>query len=101
MLPRYSVVPIVSSRVRRRLRAVQARRAPPPNPRGSILSPRRPAASSNLTLSRILTVDLHTLFVHPRVYSLGTIIVSADAVIESYELGRGNILNLFSERTQL
>ena len=29
------------------------------------------------------------LFVRPRVYSLGTIIVSADAVIESYELGGG------------
>src|SRR5712691_232684 len=40
-------IPTLSHTVTRSLHALHARRAPPPNPRGSILSPRRPAASSN------------------------------------------------------
>jgi hypothetical protein len=44
------------------------------------------AASSNFTLSRILTSAVHTLVVRRCLSSLSAIIVSADAVIEPYEL---------------
>jgi Transposase zinc-binding domain/Putative transposase len=43
----WHVFPPYPGHVRRSLDALQPCHAPPPNPRGSILSPRRPAASSN------------------------------------------------------
>jgi hypothetical protein len=60
---------------------------PLPSPRSPILSSRRPAASSNFTLSRIRTVAPHTVFGRRHLSALGMIIVSGDAGIESYELG--------------